>query len=330
MNFRRQSHSGMHFRFGSAMLRTPKGALVSTARFDLVTTASGALSIRDNAVGEIMHNPVGPWEEANGLYIEPSNLRERLSRRDALAGASPLVLFDVGLGAAANALAAVRAALNTEDARRPLHIVSFENDLALLDFTLHHADRIPYVGDLGEAVLRIYTDRSWTSRCGRISWRLHVGDFVDCVPQESLVPDIVFYDPYSPAMNPSMWTRQAFARLFDACDSSVKTTTLHTYTIATHARTSMLLAGFYVGRGPATGLKRETTQASTHPQALKEPLDERWLVRWLRSHVKWMGDVNDATKRLWTHEVLSHPQFYDLVRMALLPSFQRDPEDPRR
>lgn len=38
--------------------------------FEIVTTTMGATSIRDNRVNEIMHNPVGPWAEANALCVD--------------------------------------------------------------------------------------------------------------------------------------------------------------------------------------------------------------------------------------------------------------------
>ncbi len=73
--------------------------------FEIVTTTLGVTSIRHKIVDEIMHNPVGPWAEANALYIEQSKLGQRLA-----APGEELILFDVGLGAAANALAALHCA----------------------------------------------------------------------------------------------------------------------------------------------------------------------------------------------------------------------------
>ena len=46
--------------------------------FEIVTTTAGAVSIRNIVVNEIMHNPVGPWREANDLYIKQSLFEERL------------------------------------------------------------------------------------------------------------------------------------------------------------------------------------------------------------------------------------------------------------
>ncbi len=59
--------------------------------------------------------------------------------------------------------------------------------------------------------------------------------------------------------------------------------TLFTYSAATPTRVSLLLGGFYVGTGAATGMKKETTVAATRRELLEQPLDARWLSRWERS-----------------------------------------------
>jgi tRNA U34 5-methylaminomethyl-2-thiouridine-forming methyltransferase MnmC len=293
-------------------------------RFELVTTASGATSILDRVAGEIMHNPVGPWEEANALYIGPSGLSRLLAADRVSDVADDIVVFDVGLGAAANATAAIRAATGLVRRPRPqrrVHIVSFENDLCLPRFAVERAGAIPYLGALGAALATLLAQGAWESSCGRVKWELRHGDFREAVLQPLPVPDLVFFDPYSPAVNPEMWGLGTFQRLYAACTREAgrdKNTRLFTYTVATPVRTAMLKAGFFVGRGPSTGLKRETTQAATAVRALASPLDERWLIRWLRSHAKLPYDMTgDALGRV-THDVLCHPQFADMVSRALV------------
>src|SRR5688572_17471064 len=95
--------------------------------FEIVTTTAGAISIRNKQVNEIMHNPVGPWVEANALYIDQSHLRERL-----IEAPEEFVIFDVGLGAAANSLAALACIKSLGPKSRPVRIVSFERELELL------------------------------------------------------------------------------------------------------------------------------------------------------------------------------------------------------
>ena len=48
-------------------------------------------------------------------------------------------------------------------------------------------------------------------------------------------------------------------------------------------RVTLLLAGFFVGVGHATGEKDETTIAANTIELIDEPLDRRWLARARRS-----------------------------------------------
>lgn len=287
--------------------------------YEVVTTRSGAKSIRNVLLNETMHNPVGPWDEANTLYIRPSRLKERLLA----ATPTALVVFDVGLGAAANAVAAICAAMAAacEGNPRPLHLVSFEKDLDLLAFALENAAAFPHFEGLVPALSSILHTFHWTSPCGRIIWDLHPGNFLETIESVSLRPDIIFHDPYSPAANTDMWDVPCFTKLRRAAGEKGEPTTLWTYSIATHVRTAMLLAGFYVGHGPRTGLKHETTQAATHLTALDEPLGERWLARWTRSPTKYPPGTSPDQLEAVTHAVLMHPQFASLApRGAAEPS----------
>src|SRR5262245_25173229 len=76
--------------------------------------------------GEIFHLRSAPIEEARSLYLKQSGLDEMLTQ-----SAEPLVIWDVGLGAAANALAAIHyyEEYSGQGVLRPMKILSFENDL---------------------------------------------------------------------------------------------------------------------------------------------------------------------------------------------------------
>ena len=90
---------------------------------EVVTTPSGALAMRCRETGETMHPGVGPIVEAEALYVQQSRLAARLA-----AQSPPLVLFDIGLGAGSNALAARAIAEAAAPGSAPLHIVSFERE----------------------------------------------------------------------------------------------------------------------------------------------------------------------------------------------------------
>lgn len=268
-------------------------------KFEIVTTRMGALSIRDNISQEIMHNPVGPWIEANSLYIEQSHLRRRLGQDLN----SELVIFDVGLGAAANALAALHCARSLS-ARRPLRLVSFERDLELLQFALANAHHFSHFAGFEEAVQAILTCGKWEER--GIVWELRHGNFIELIDRETHAANLVFYDPYSFKKNSEMWVPEVFRKVRAKCALDG---ILLTYSRATPIRVGLLMAGFFVGMGIATGEKDETTQASLRLSDLENPLGPAWLGKWQRSHSPNAAGARPEDLAKVKEFVLSHPQF---------------------
>lgn len=282
--------------------------------FEIVLTSAGAVSIRNNVVNETMHNPVGPWAEANGLYIEPSRLADRI--QSACERDTELVVFDVGLGAAANALAILHCTRLFPEAR--VQIVSFERDLDLLRFALEHAHHFEHFRGFEPAMHEILERGSWTD--GRVSWELRHGDFVELIGRETYRPHLVYFDPYSPRMNREMWSTACFRKIRsvsrEACDGG---TWLCTYSQATPIRTALLAAGFFVGYGVSTGDKQETTQAATVLADLERPLDARWFARWSRSDTPWPLECEPEHEAGIRLLIESHPQFAELESKPLHP-----------
>lgn len=280
---------------------------VSHPVFEIVRTSAGAVSIRNKVVNEIMHNPVGPWIEANELYIDQSRLRERLVTGSL---ADELVIFDVGLGAAANALAVLHCVSEFEPSqRRPVKLISFERDLDLLQFALAHASEFEHFQKFIPAIQSLLKEGKWVS--DGIIWQLRAGDFLKTLPVETERPHLIYFDPYSPQVNRDMWTSALFRVLRSHSRELVEGgTVLFTYSQATPIRTAMLLAGFVVGYGRPTGLKEETTQAATDLSLLAEPLGGRWLKRWQASHASLPFDCTDQDRAEVQKQILSRAQFH--------------------
>lgn len=270
--------------------------------FEIVTTTLGVKSIRNTVVNEIMHNPVGPWVEANKLYVEQSHLRERLEE-----GRGELVIFDVGLGAAANALAVLHCARESGE-RRPIRMVSFEKDLNLLRFALANAKEFEHFRGYETAIEKILADHVWSEP--GLRWELREGEFPEKILEEKAKPHLIYFDPYSPEVNREMWGLENFGNLRRICREPAEDgTILFTYSRATPIRAALLAAGFFVGLGDATGLKDETTQASTDISLLKKPLDKLWLDRWGRSHTPYPLDLSEPEQNGFRGQILGHPQF---------------------
>src|SRR5439155_21603046 len=100
--------------------------------YEIHTSPRGFSSLRQISSGEVMHSVNASVDEGNRLYVEQSFLAVRLLKCEA--PADELVIWDVGLGAAFNVMAAIRCfercyGEKGETALRPLRLVSFEWDL---------------------------------------------------------------------------------------------------------------------------------------------------------------------------------------------------------
>jgi queuine tRNA-ribosyltransferase len=270
---------------------------VSTLDVELVTLKSGARAVRDRLTGEVMHSAVGPKIESQELYVLASRLRERLEE-----GGAPLVLLDVGLGAGSNAALAFAVSESLSESARKLSIVSFDRSTAAMELALGSDDAVDLgfsapIAEHGRALLS-----KGTTESARTAWKMVLGDLPDTL---SVVADrsadIVFWDPFSPKSNPTLWNMAAFRALFRACRDGC---TVHTYSQATRVRSAMLLAGFHVGLGSSTGVKEATTIAGVGAPPGAALLDARWLDRLTRSSAPFPDDAPcDALAR-----IMEHPQ----------------------
>ena len=281
--------------------------------YSLVYLRNGAWSIRSLAEGETFHPVIGPAIEAEALYVRQLRLPERVQ-----ATPGEFVIWDVGLGAAANALTAIRlirgsltssnAAAQESRAPKQLRLISFDHTSAAAAFALEHGAELGYVAGYESALAELVKNHSvkFSDDLLQVEWTLEPGDFpawlrqnperrlparpesvLSCehaVPEAGVPPPhAILFDPFSPKKNPAMWTVPLFAGLFRRLDPQ-RPCALATYTRSTMARVTMLLGGFFVGVGHPSGLKEETTVAANQPDLLDEPLDRRWLERAKSSH----------------------------------------------
>jgi tRNA U34 5-methylaminomethyl-2-thiouridine-forming methyltransferase MnmC len=284
------------------------------ARYRLVELASGVHSVHSLAHRETFHPVVGPVAEAEALYVRQLRLLDRLRAQQ-----GEFVVWDVGLGAAANALTVLRAARQVPCAIR---LISFDHTLEPLEFALTHAGKLGYLEGNEDPLRQLIRDRrvSFHNEALSVEWELHLGDFPSLVrgwlsqfpPPRPPAPHAILFDAYSPARNPAMWTQPLFAGLFELLDPQ-RPCALPTYSRSTMLRASLLLAGFFVGAGHPTGEKEETTIAANTLDLIEEPLGARWLERARHStsaEPLWEPVYRQARLSAEAWERLrSHPQF---------------------
>lgn len=281
--------------------------------YQLVQLKNGSWSVRSLEVAETFHPVVGPIEEAEALYVRQLRLPERF----AAAVGNPFVLWDVGLGAAANALVVLRA---LKGIRGHLRVVSFDHTLEPLRFAAAHGGRLGYFDSFGPAVDALLDQGRTRFQNGEADteWEVHPGDFPHRLGSPDAAswprPHAILFDAYSPARNPAMWTLPLFTRLRELADPATPCV-LATYSRATLLRVTLLLAGWYVGVGHATGEKNETTLAANRRELIEDPLGRAWLERAFRSTSAEplpgpeyrQQSLSDPSRRA----LVAHPQFSD-------------------
>ncbi len=278
--------------------------------YQLRRQPNGTMALVRTDLGETMHPQLGPWEEAQRVYVQGTALAELLTSGAGGAAGKELVVFDVGLGGAANAAAAMDAARETRKHGRmirPLRIVSFEQDVAAPAFALANAGRLPYLRDFETALETLLARGEWASGDG-VTWTLRVGDFTRLVLDEPYRADVVFFDPFSPRANPEMWSTALLESLY-RCHRPGRAMRLATYSSAFGVRAGLLLAGFYVGDGPPLSGARRATLAATDFSILEAPLDRAWLGRWRRDREPWPPLTQPDDHRRIRAALLAHPQW---------------------
>lgn len=293
-----------------------KSPILELGNYEVFTSPHGFSSIRQKSSGEIMHSVNPPLEEAHRIYIEQPRLVERIWKSDS-GLVREWVIWDVGLGAATNAMAAIRAieqaASQVQGAAEKMNrirVISFENDLDSLRLALHHIPRFPQLQH--GAPTTVLKEGKWSSKSLPLEWELIEGDFLQKLDQVS-PPDLIFYDPFSYKTDSSLWTLGAFRQVFEKC--SGRRVDLYTYSASTSVRSALLAAGFFVGRGVGTGPKEETTVAwtagDTGNQFLRSEslLGQEWLARWERSGSKFPLGLHELEKVSLKNAIRLHPQF---------------------
>ena len=145
---------------------------MAAAGYRIVKLANGSHSVHSLAQAETFHPVVGPVTEAQALYVTQARLRERLQHP----ASQPFVIWDVGLGAAANSLTVLHAA---RDISCEVRLISFDHTLAPLEFALAHPEHLEYLAGHQHQLSELLANQHVSFQEGdcSLAWDVRLADF---------------------------------------------------------------------------------------------------------------------------------------------------------
>lgn len=198
-------------------------------------TKDNSLTYYNKKVGDYYHSKSGAKEEAIEKHVKALGVRPGK------------LIFDICFGLGYNTAAALDIG--------PAIVYCFENDKEILKEILKiNADFKSY------SVIKEFINGSLKGNHvyekDGIKLIMLFGDAREEIKKLKEKADYVFFDPFSPAKVPEMWTEEFFKDIKDKMKTSGK---LSTYSCAKWVRNNMQNAGFKVIDGPVVGRKSPGT-----------------------------------------------------------------------
>ena len=220
---------------------------MSGSKCSIVRTGDETETLFCTEYNQTMHSDSGAYEEAVNMHVLPSGVLD--------SPGESISVLDVGFGLGYNVLA-LFIQTETRCPSKAISVVSLEKDREFAPYIRNisfndHRDA-PY-----ELIRRAY--EKGNLRSGRFSMDFMFNDARESVrqlPAEHF--DAVFHDPFSPGMNPELWTVEFFETLLLKMKHGAR---LSTYSSAPQIRGGLVSAGFSIARGPSFGRKKEGTIA---------------------------------------------------------------------
>lgn len=227
-------------------LHAPDG-VIGPERFRAMCTADGTWTLRSDALDEQYHSLHGAAQEGRHVFIEAGMRR---------AMATPLRVLEVGLGTGLNALLTW---IEAERAGRAVLYHALEplpvpmNALRMLD----HPSALAVPACAAGYWEMMTADPGIRIRLsGSFVFERSTGRAQHLACTDAF--DLVYFDAFSPAVQPELWTADVFARMFRAlCPGGA----LVTYCAKGGVRRTLQACGFDVERLPGPPGKREMLRA---------------------------------------------------------------------
>ena len=204
----------------------------------IIPTSDGSKTIYSSRFGEHYHSTYGAASESKHVFIEAGYLT---------APVEPVSVLEIGFGTGLNAW------LTLQQAGRLRRRTCYEA------VELYPIDDAVVCELSDDAVFRSLHAAVWELPVEITPWFVLYKRKSDLLKTTLLRKyDLVYFDAFSPAVQPEMWTRDIFTRLYEAMNPGA---ILTTYCAKGAVRRTLQDAGFSVERLPGPAGKREILRA---------------------------------------------------------------------
>ena len=227
----------------------------------IVITEDGSLTLFSEKFNEPYHSlTAGAFKEAVEKFCKPCRVEEKAKKGE-------LNLFDVCFGLGYNTVAFLETAFSSNPNVK-VSVVGFEFDLGVIEKSLklswRNYERWKNVirGALrNKRCENIFLTINYFSP--QIKLKIYIGEGREVIKRihrkYEQFADAIFHDPFSPRVNPELWTFEFFQKLRNIIK---RDGILATYSAASPVRKALWMAGFGVKEGVAVGRKSRSTVAS--------------------------------------------------------------------
>ncbi|MDY0078175.1 MAG: tRNA (5-methylaminomethyl-2-thiouridine)(34)-methyltransferase MnmD [Bacteroidales bacterium] len=216
---------------------------------ELVTTADGSQSISDGRTGETFHSTNGALTESQLVFI--NNGLEFYRTENSVAA---IAILEIGFGTGLNAWLSLLKSIEWQQLIDYTALEAFPLDIALaeiLNYVEKDFDQQKFMAlHLSEWGKPVQLDEYF--KLTKIQQDLRQFD------AKTDRFDVIYFDAFSPNVQPELWTEEVFSRLFNSLKSGGVLVTYSARGVVKHALRS---AGFTVKRLPGPPGKRHVIRA---------------------------------------------------------------------
>jgi len=205
-----------------------------------IKTKDSSITFYNPIYKDHYHTKSGAREEAFEKHAKALKITEK----------SNPIIFDVCFGLGYNTAAALDLT--------PATIYCFENDKEILKQILKIDANFKSYSIIKKFIKQFLNNNKTTFKKDNIKLKMLFGDAREKIKITKQKANFVFFDPFSPAKVPEMWTKEFFKNIYKKMKPNAK---LSTYSCARFVRDNLKQAGFKITDGPIIGRRSPSTIA---------------------------------------------------------------------